>query len=68
MEMSSAKILDEACNHYNEVYRDEFLYAECAEGELPGLEPGFSAPAPVHAAPPRAGRAGFTSRLYTRRE
>ena len=31
MEMRSAKILDEACNHYNEVYRDEALYAAWAE-------------------------------------
>lgn len=31
MEMGSAKILDEACNRYNEVYSDEVLYAAWAE-------------------------------------
>jgi hypothetical protein len=31
MEMGSAKRLDEACNHYNEVYRDEALYAAWAK-------------------------------------
>jgi hypothetical protein len=27
METSQGRILDEACNHYNDVYRDELLYA-----------------------------------------
>jgi len=31
MEMSSGKVLDEACNHYNDVYSDEVLYASWAE-------------------------------------
>jgi hypothetical protein len=31
MDTSSAKVLDEACNHYNDVYSDEVLYASWAE-------------------------------------
>lgn len=30
-EMSEGKVLDEACNHYNDVYSDEALYAAWAE-------------------------------------
>lgn len=31
MKMGSAKMLDEACNHYNEVYNDEVLYSVWAD-------------------------------------
>ena len=31
MNMGSAKILDEACNHYNETYSDEVLYTARVE-------------------------------------
>jgi hypothetical protein len=31
MEMNAGKVLDEACNHYNDVYCDEVLYAAWAE-------------------------------------
>jgi hypothetical protein len=31
MKMGSAKRLDEACNHYNEVYNDEVLYTVWTE-------------------------------------
>ena len=31
MNMGSAKILDEACNHYNETYSDELLYSTWSE-------------------------------------
>jgi len=35
-EMSAGKVLDEACNHNNDVYSDEALYAAWAE--RPGVE------------------------------
>lgn len=31
MELNSAKVLDEACNRYNDAYRDEALYATWLE-------------------------------------
>lgn len=42
MEMGCAKLLDEACNRNNEVYRDELLYAQwlnapCAD--VPAVAP-----------------------------
>jgi hypothetical protein len=44
MEMGSAKLLDEACNHYNEVYRDEALYAAWDEApQLDAVVPARSA-------------------------
>ena len=30
MEMNTGKILDEACNHNNDAYGDEVLYAACS--------------------------------------
>jgi len=36
-EMSAGKVLDEACNHNNDVYSDEALYAAWAE--RPRVEP-----------------------------
>ena len=40
MEMSAAKVLDEACNHYNDAYCDEVLYATWAEA--PKVDAGQS--------------------------
>jgi hypothetical protein len=65
METNSGKILDEACNRYNEVYSDEVLYASWAEAPHLAL-----APPPVAAAAADAGRGqrtdveGFMARLY----
>ena len=61
MEMSSGKILDEVCNYFNEIYRDEVLYTAWADGSR------FDSRATV-ALPAKTGIAGFTSRLYTRKE
>jgi hypothetical protein len=48
MNMGSAKVLDEACNHYNEVYCDEVLYS--AWVEAPHAEDGRALTAPSGAA------------------
>ena len=40
MEMSAGKVLDEACNHNNDVYCDEVLYAACAEA--PKVDAGLT--------------------------
>ena len=44
MNMGSAKILDETCNHYNEVYSDEVLYTARAEAPRAEEVRGLSAP------------------------
>ncbi len=61
MEMSPGKVLDEACNHYNDVYSDEVLYASWAEA--PQLQPvaAAAADAPASAA---VDIEGFLARLY----
>lgn len=48
MNMGPAKVLDEACNHYNEVYSDEDLYS--AWVEAPHAEDGRTLSAPNGAA------------------
>ena len=64
MDMSAGKDLDEACNHNNDVYSDEVLYASWAEAPRAGLQ---AVAAPVAGAP--AGATGvdvesFMARLY----
>jgi len=44
MNMGSAKILDEACNHYNDAYSDEMLYAAWVEAPHAEDVRGLSAP------------------------
>jgi hypothetical protein len=61
MEMSSGKILDEACNCFNEVYRDEVLYTSWIERLQNGLGAMGTVPASV-------GHTGITSGRSTRQE
>jgi hypothetical protein len=61
MDMNTGKVLDEACNCFNEVYRDEVLYTSWIER----LQTGS---ATAGAVPANANATGFGSRLYTRQE
>ena len=61
MEMNTAKVLDEACNCFNEVYRDEVLYTSWIERLQTGSTTAGNAPA-------NANVTGFGARLYTRQE
>jgi hypothetical protein len=59
--METGKVLDEACNCYNDVYSDEVLYA--AWVEAPRIEPEIGA---AHAPAPllRPDLDAFMARLY----
>lgn len=59
MELNSAKVLDEACNRYNDAYRDEALYATWLEAPYGG-EAAASAEYPA-AASTGPGRVFFYS-------
>jgi len=59
--MNSGKVLDEACNYFNETYRDEVLYTSWIENLQIGSGTNGLGPAKI-------GSADFTSRLYTRNE
>lgn len=62
MDTSSGKILDEACNRYNEVYSDEVLYASWAEVPRAGLQPVDTALAGAAAGNDAE---GYLTRLYS---
>ncbi len=64
METRNAKLLDEACNSYNEAYRDEALYAAWADASGPEAanDPALSPRASV-IAPLRAILDAFMARL-----
>jgi len=62
MDTSSGKVLDEACNHYNDVYGDEVLYASWAEAPRARPQP-VAAPAADAAASVVDGES-FLARLY----
>jgi hypothetical protein len=47
METRNAKLLDEACNSYNEAYRDEALYAAWADAPRAANDPALSPPSSV---------------------
>ena len=64
MEMSSGKVLDEACNHYNDVYSDEVLYASWAEAPRAELQPVATAAAAAPASATGADVESFMARLY----
>ena len=62
MEMSAGKVLDEACNHYNDVYCDEVLYAAWAEA--PQVDAGLTKRVvPAFAEQGRLGVESFMARL-----
>jgi hypothetical protein len=64
MDVNSGKDLDEACNHHNDVYSDEVLYASWAEAPRTALQ---AAAAPFAGAPPGATGVdveSFLARLY----
>ena len=62
MEMSAGKVLDEACNHYNDVYCDEVLYAAWAEA--PKVDAGLAKRGgPAYAEQARRGLESFMARL-----
>jgi hypothetical protein len=60
METNSAKILDEACNCFNEVYRDEVLYTAWIERLRSGSVKAGTTPS--------SSAAGVSVRLYARQE
>ena len=64
MDMSSGKDLDEACNHYNDVYSDEVLYASWAEAPRAGLPAAAGSVADAPASAPGIDVEGFLARLY----
>lgn len=66
METSSGKILDEACNHYNDVYRDEVLYSSWAAA--PHVAAGLATVAPAGKAPVSGHVVGLMASLYAGRE
>lgn len=66
MEMNAGKMLDEACNLFNEEYSDEFLYLD--NSDVAPAQSDFAPATLAHPAPMSARRAGFTARLYTRQE
>lgn len=67
MEMISGKVLDEACNHYNDVYSDEVLYAAWAEA--PRVDRRLNeAVAPACGEPSNADVEAFMTRLYACQE
>ena len=63
-EMSAGKVLDEACNHYNDVYSDEALYAAWAA--RPGVEARLAEVDTMAAGKPSStdGKEGFMAHLY----
>jgi hypothetical protein len=62
MEISSGKVLDEACNNNNDVYSDEVLYASWAEPRR--IETVLDSVV----ASARANLDGFMARLYVCQE
>jgi hypothetical protein len=66
MEMGSAKLLDEACNHYNEVYSDEVLYAAWAEA--PPVDVVATVAVAAADATPSFDVDAFMARLYASQE
>ena len=61
MEMSAAKVLDEVCNYYNDVYCDEVLYAAWAE--IPRVAAGMG----ISAAPAASQRARLNLEAFMAR-
>ncbi len=62
MDMNSGKALDEACNHYNELYSDEVLYA--AWVDAPRIEAGLAeVDVSAHGASTRVNVQNFMTRL-----
>ncbi len=67
MDTNSAKVLDEECNRYNDVYSDEVLYAAWAQAPCleaandPALPPAFSEPVRIDVN-------AFMARLYACQE
>jgi hypothetical protein len=67
MNMNSGKVLDEACNHYNDVYSDEVLYA--AWTDAPRVEAGLvEVAAALRPEPVRVDVEAFMARLYAGQE
>ena len=65
MQTNSGKVLDEACNRYNDVYSDEVLYASWAEAPRLAAEPRpVAATAGDVARGQRTDVEGFMARLY----
>ena len=62
MDMSAGKVLDEACNHNNDVYCDEVLYAAWAEA--PKVDAGLAKQVlTAYAEQARRGLESFMARL-----
>lgn len=67
MDMNSGKVLDEACNHYNDRYSDEVLYA--AWVDAPRIEPGLAeVDVSTHSASARLSVQNFMARLSASQE